>query len=187
MSVEFDFSFPRRFACELLQELPGGPAPLHYFPRGLAVGQDGVMVQVQPDAAERWIGMFAFGKFGNAGVTRVLSMPDPRLLCVVARGGGYLVTAASPNAWEPVNEIPIVDIRAVPGAGLVVFAGQTDLIAYGERGVSWRTKRVAWDGLRILAVDDRAIIGEYWDLREDAMQQFEVDLATGKVRGGVEA
>jgi hypothetical protein len=130
--------------------------------------------------------MFAFGKIGQASVSRVLSMPDPEKLCVVARGAGYVVTAATPLAWEAVRAIPIIDVRAIPRADLVVFANYTEMLAYGKDGVRWRTKRLAWDGLKIVAVGDRTLVGEYWDIREESVQRFEVDLASGSARGGVE-
>lgn len=187
MTIDVDFSFPNRFACEVLDELPRGLPLRYYFPRDQAAGQDGVIVRVRPETAEGWIGMFAFGKFREAGVTRALSMPDPEKLCVVARGAGYVVTAATPDVWETVRAIPIIDVRAIPGAGLVVFANYTELLAYGKEGAKWRTKRLAWDGLKIVAVDDQTLVGEYWDIREEAMQRFEVDLATGVARGGVES
>jgi hypothetical protein len=186
MTIDVDFSFPHRFACDVLDELPGGPAPRHYFPHDQTAEQDGVVVRVRPETAKGWIGMFAFGKFGKAGVTQVLSMPDPEKLCVVASGAGYVVAAATPDVWETVKVIPIVDVRALPGAGLVVFANYTELLAFGEEGLKWRTKRLAWDGLKIVAVGDQTIVGEYWDFREEAVQRFEVDLATGAARGGVE-
>jgi hypothetical protein len=186
IATTIDFSFPHRFGCQILDELPGGPVGWRYFPGSQASGQDGVVVQVQPEAGEAWVGMFAFGKFGNEGISRVLSMPDPEKLCVVARGSGYVVSAARPDDWGPVKAIPIIDVRAVPRAGLVVFANHTEMLAYGEEGAKWRTSRLAWDGLRILEVGDRALVGEYWDIRQEAMQRFEVDLATGAAVGGVE-
>lgn len=131
--------------------------------------------------------MFAFGTFGRAGVTRVLSMPDPEKFCVVARGAGYVASAPQAGTWAAVRTIPIIDVRVVPTAGLVVFANYTEILAYGEGGVKWRTKRLAWDGLKIVAVGDRTLVGEYWDIRKEAMQRFEVDLASGAAHGGVES
>jgi hypothetical protein len=69
---------------------------------------------------------------------------------------------------------------------MVVFANYTELVAYGESGMKWRTKRLAWDGLKVIAVGDRTRVGEYWDFREEGMRRFEVDLLTGAARGGVE-
>jgi hypothetical protein len=130
--------------------------------------------------------MFAFGKFGKAGVSRVLSTPDPDKICVVANGAGYVVSASDPYTWEAVRVTPIMDMRVVQSARLVVFANYTEMLVYGESGVEWRTKRLAWDGFSILSVGDRTLIGEYWDIRGEVMQRFEVDLATGAARGGVE-
>lgn len=186
MSTDTDFSFPHRFACEVAQGLPGGPVPRHYFPRDQASGQDGVVVRVVPEAAEAWIGVFAFGRFGKGAISRILSMPDPEKFCVVSRGAGYVVTASRPDTWEAVRAIPVMDARSIPAAGLVVFANYTEILAYGEGGARWRTKRLAWNGLEIVAVGGRILRGEYWDIRKEAMQRFEVDLATGAARGGVE-
>lgn len=186
MSIDVELILPHRFTGEVLDELPGGASQRHFFPGDLAGGQDGVIVRVLPETAEAWIGMFAFGKFGKAGVSRVLSMPDAEKICVVARGAGYVVTASKPDTWEAIRAIPIIDVQAIPAAGLVVFANHTEMLAYDESGAKWRTKRLAWDGLKIIAVGDRTLVGEYWDIREEVMQRFEVDLTTGASRGGVE-
>jgi hypothetical protein len=187
MSTNVDFSFPHQYACEVLSELPGSTTSRRYFfPRDQASGQDGAIVRVLPEGADAWIGMFAFGKFGKVGVTRVLSMPDAEKVCVVAQGAGYIVAAHKPDAWETVRAIPIIDVRAIPTAGVVVFANHTELLAYGESGMKWRTKRLAWDGLKVIAVGDRTLVGEYWDIREEGMRRFEVDLVTGSARGGAE-
>ncbi|MEO6776265.1 MAG: hypothetical protein ABI467_25155, partial [Kofleriaceae bacterium] len=162
------------------------PEPRHYFSDGRVAGQDGVLVRVEPVAAERWIGIFAFGSFRSSAATRVLSMPNPDVFCVVAKGAGYLVSAAKPDVWEAVLVHPVIDVRAIAEAGLVIFTNFTELMAYGAQGVRWRTKRLAWDGLKIVSIGDRTLLGEYWDMRTEAVQQFEVELATGASRGGVE-
>ncbi|WP_147439756.1 hypothetical protein [Corallococcus sp. CA049B] len=113
-------------------------------------------------------------------------MPDPEKLCVVSRGAGYLVTARDPSAWEAVQVMPVTDVRAVPSAGVVVFADFTEMVAYGAEGLRWRTKRLSWDGLKIIQVTERSIIGEYWDMRTEMMQTFEVDLSSGAQKGGVD-
>lgn len=187
MTTDLDLSFPHPFGCEVLDELPGGVGPRrHFFPGDTMGGQDGVIIRVCPECAEPWIGMFAFGKLGKAGVSHVLSMPDPDKLCVVARGAGFVVSASSPEHWEGVRVIPVVDVRAITAAGLVVFANHTEMLAYDASGVRWRTKRLSWDGLKVVAVGEQTIVGEYWDIRDDAMRTFEVDLQTGAAHGGVE-
>lgn len=180
MSIDGDFSFPRQYTCEVLSELPGSVrSRRHFFPGGQAGGKDGPSVRVVPDGADAWIGTFAFG---GSGFTRVLSMPNPTMLCVIARGAGYIVSARTPDIWEEVAAFPITDARAIPTAGIVVFADYTELVAYGESGMKWRTKRLAWDGLKVIAVGERTLVGEYWDL-DERMRRFEVDLLTGTAHG----
>lgn len=176
-----DATFEPRFSVEALDELPGGPSAVHYIPGDRAGGQDGVLLRVQLDDGDAWIGLFAFGNGGTAVATRVTDMPDATKLCVVARGAGYIVDARDPNDVELVKATPVIDVRAIPEAGLVVFASHTDLVAYGERGLAWRTERLAWDGFTILSTDARTLRGEYWEIRSEAMQPFEVDLRTGDI------
>jgi len=184
--TDIDLTFPHGFVCEVLDELNESTTARRFFPDGRAGGQDGINVRVRPEIGETWIGTFAFGNPGKVGISRVLSMPDPAKLCVVARGAGYIVSVSDPRTWETVRAIPIIDIRVVQSAELVLFANYTEILAYGKDGVTWRTQRLTWDGLKILSVGDRTLVGEYWDLREEGMQRFEVDLATGAARGGIE-
>ncbi|MDQ3031642.1 MAG: hypothetical protein M3Y87_04435 [Myxococcota bacterium] len=182
MTTEIDLSFPHRFACEALSELPGGGNSRRlFFPPGQAGGRDGVTLRVQPEAGAPWIGTFASAASNEHGITRVVSLPDPDTLCVVSRGAGYIVSASTPDVWGPVLATPIVDVRAVVSAGIVVAATQTDILAIGDCGVKWRTKRLAWDGLRIVSIGDQTLRGEYQDL-EDVVRTFEVDLMTGAAR-----
>jgi hypothetical protein len=187
MSVPTDFTFPREYECQILEELPGSDGPAHqYFRAGSTFGgQDGVLVQVTPKVSP-WLGTFAFGKYGNSAVSRLVSMPDPTRLCVVAKGEGYIVSAASPKVWESVCLSPVIDIRSLRDAGLVIFADFTQLAAYGREGLRWRTKRLTWSNMKLIEVTSEKIIGQYEDLGADEPRTFEVDVATGSHTGGVE-
>lgn len=188
MSATTDFSFSREYECELVNELPGRESASHYYYPGgtLAGGADGVIVRVKPEGGPGWLGTFAFGTYGASSATKVLSMPDPNSLCVISRGAGYVVSARDPRTWETVKAIPVIDVRSIPAAGLVVFANHTELVAYGAEGIRWRTKRLAWDGLKLIEVTNDKIVGEYWDIRCDETRTFAVDVATGAQHGGVD-
>ncbi len=113
-------------------------------------------------------------------------MPDPRLLCIVAKGEGYLVSASSPTSWDRVQVIPIIDVRPIRTHEIIVFADFTRLVAYGQAGIKWQTKRLSWDNLKITDVTDTSIKGEFWDIRSEEMAGFVVDLATGTHQGGID-
>ena len=145
------------------------------------------MVCVTPETGPAWVGTFAFGAFGRNVVTRIVSMPDPFRLCVVARGAGYVVSTRRPEKWEEVNAIPVIDVRSIAAAGIVVFASLTELIAYGSEGIRWRTKRLTWDSMKLTDVlTEEKIVGEYWDMQYEETRTFEVDVTTGAHRGGIE-
>lgn len=168
-----------------LAELPGGPGiPVHYFPSDRCSGQDGLILQISPDQAAPWIGLFAFGRFGTNTATEVLPMPNADQLCVVASGSGYIVWPSSPLHWSEVEISPVVDVRRVPSKDLIVFADFTQLVAYDQNGPRWATERLSWDGFKILEVSESTLVGEYWDIRDEAVRRFEVDLNTGTARGG---
>ncbi len=178
-------AFPHEYVFRYLDELPANFSGQRYFYPGGMTGQDGVLIRVTPKNNPDWIGMFAFGKFGNTGVTCALSMPDPKELCVVSLGAGIIVESSSPDRWRRVEISPIRDVRCISAAGLVVFTNHTEMIAYDVNGVRWRTVRLSWDDLRVIEVGDHEILGEYWDIREDAMKNFKVNLATGEAWGAV--
>ena len=182
-----DFSFEHRFQCEVLAELSGTHVPPRFFfPQDRLSGRDGVILRVEPEGAHSWIGVFAFGMFGKAGITKVLSMPDPDMLCVLARGAGYAVSASKPSNYTEVQLHPIIDARSVKEAHLVVLANYTEMLAYDERGIRWRTNRISWSDLKITAVSNAIISGEYWDIRDEVVKTFEVNLSSGAVTGGIE-
>ena len=126
-----------------------------------------MLLRMEPAKGSAWLGTFAFGSFGKQGVTRVMSMPDPGRICVVSKGQGYIVPVSDPQRWEPVWVEPVIDIRSIPAAGLAVFADYTHLVAYGAEGLRWKTKRLTWSNMKLTAVTDEKIVGEYDDLGAD--------------------
>ncbi len=56
-----DESFPRRYGVQVVDELPGGPRPRHYFlPSGSADGgRDGVLIRVEPIDSAPWTALCA--------------------------------------------------------------------------------------------------------------------------------
>lgn len=186
--MQVTMTFPTNYQCDLLEELPQPEGVRHlYFPGATTVGgADGVLIRVEPTSHATWIGTFAYGKLSPKGVTNVFSMPDPNCLCVVARGQGYMVPASEPTTYQDVAFHPIMDVRILPKHGLIVFANFTELLAYDASGIRWRTKRLAWDSLKITEVTEDIIRGEFWDIRSEQSSSFVVNLQTGDHQGGAE-
>jgi len=181
-----DLTFPHLYECRLLSETSTVDLPHYYYPGASTVGgRDGILVEVKPEHERPWMGTFAFGQISPKGFSAVFATPDSERLCVVAKGEGYIVSADDPRQWEMVRANPIIDVRPIPACGIIVFANFTEMVAYGQEGIRWRTKRLAWDDLKITEVSDTFIKGEFWDIRSEAMASFVVDLATGSHKGGI--
>jgi hypothetical protein len=95
---------------------------------------------VKAKSGKTWVGVFAFG-FGSR--TGVISTPEPNTVCVLSKGGGYLVNAESPELWEEVRACPVIDFRLLPEHELLVFSDFTGLAAYGNNGLVWRAHEFA--------------------------------------------
>lgn len=181
-----DSTFARSYECERLTEIPRGTQPHYYYPGASPLGgADGILIQVRPQNGKMWLGTFAFGRLTPQGVSGLFTMPDPERFCVVSKGAGCIVSAASPAEWEALCVTPIIDVRSVRAQGIIVFANFTELAAYGPSGIKWRTKRLTWDGLKIVEVTDTSIRGQFWDIRSETIAEFVVDLETGTHQGGI--
>jgi hypothetical protein len=182
-----DSTFSQLYVCQLLSEMPVEPLRHYYYP-GVTTkgGRDGLLVEVRSHRGRPWVGTFAFGTVAPSGFSGLFATPDGEQLCVVSRGEGYLVNAITPTTWEAVSARPIIDVRPIRNQEIIVFANFTELVAHGPSGIKWRTKRLAWDNLKITKVGETFLRGEFWDIRREAVGNFVVDLATGKHTGGMD-
>jgi hypothetical protein len=56
--------------------------------------------------------------------------------------------------------------------------------ALAASGMSWRSRRLSWDGVRNVRIDDSRLRGEAWNPVDDCWNEFTLDLQTGDVVGG---
>jgi hypothetical protein len=156
-----------------------------YFPgTSKQGGEGGILVKVIPETGEEWIATFAGGYSSPRVVSGIFTTPDPRSLCVVSAGRGYVVRADAPQLWEEVRTFPIIDVHSVTEKNLLIFADYTTLEAYGTAGTVWKTSRLSWDGLRITQITDEVIYGLARDPQEDKEVEFSVSLTTGVHQDG---
>jgi len=181
--LESDLAFPHNYEIEEFGGLPGTgtlKVPLIYFPPPKDRPEhNGEWLKVKAKSGKTWVGVFAFG-FGSR--TGVISTPEPNTVCVISKGGGYLVNAESPELWQEVRACPVIDFRLLPEHELLVFCDFTGLAAYGSNGLVWRSPRVCWDDLKITNVTSETIEGTGYDPTNSFKKEmrFAVDLKTGR-------
>lgn len=176
--MKVDLSFQSSYGIRYLEEL--GTGQKFYYPGASTEGgSDGLIVEVISPYRKGWMGIFAFGKISPKAISGIYSMPDPDKFCVVSKGAGYIISSTDPKTWQEVKSIPIMDVRPIVSKKILVFADYTDLVAYDETGIRWRSERLAYDNFKIIDVTTRSLKCEFWNIQNEANEVFEVDLANG--------
>jgi hypothetical protein len=185
--LKFDFTFPRNYEVKLLEtEPPVHPVEkLYHYPVELEEGdRAGAFLRVVPRAEAAWTGFFALGFESDQVVNVVCSCPDPDSLCAVVGGYAYVVKVTDPTQWFRIDQLPVMELREAPEPCLLLFAGFTTISAVGSEGLKWTTERLSWEGVAIAEIKGTNLQGLGWDPFTDREAPFEVDLRTGKHRGG---
>jgi hypothetical protein len=177
--------FPHNYDVEVGIDWPSaGQRVVRYRRKNTGSSKDGLMALISPRDGDSWYGLFEFG-YGYPQSSGAYSTPDPSMLCVVACSDAFVVHAEDPNNWTIVPCPPIVDVRPVPEANLILFSHVTTISAYRANGILWKTEELAFDGLSIVSNDSRTLSGVTDPCPcHDEAPEFTVDLATGKHEGG---
>ncbi len=79
---------------------------------------------------------------------------------------------------------PIETVLALPEASLLVVGNGIWLEAWDKSGMKWRSRRISWDGMQDLRIENETVLGLAWSPIDDRHHPFSVDLRTGAVDGG---
>lgn len=185
MDVEIERSFPAYYEIEIVTSRDRGDE-LIYFPqtRMRAGRKDDLLVRIKPERTSPWTGSFKREYDSDIGTSKVTTWPDPRYVCVLASGTGYLVDVDEPKRYRDIEYFPVSASIAVTRLGVIIFADLTRLIAYRKDGIAWVTGRLSWAGIEILDISERSIVGCGWDAAKEQKVEFAVDLRTGSHEGG---
>jgi hypothetical protein len=181
MTPVVDLAFPHAWTAEILPQRPLIlPRRQFVYPRHAEEIERGALeVVVHPASEETFLATFALGFADPAAPTGLWSCPDPARLCAVAGGYAYLVNTAHPEQFEQVEYRPVLQVRALPAHGLLLFTGHHSLLAWGTHGKAWQTARLSWEGVEITRIEGHELHGLGWDMHTDRDVPFTVDLRTG--------
>jgi hypothetical protein len=164
--------------------LPGLPAtgdwPVQFSATGRGTHSEGFVVEFLPEKKPSWVGNF------QPGLTRydaVLPLPSGTSLIVVAGGQAYVIDADDRSLLTTFGG-QIDTALFAPEASLVILSNGIDLEAWNANSRRWKTRRISWDGIWDLKVDQEHVRGQAWNPFDDCEVPFSVDLRTGDVEGG---
>jgi hypothetical protein len=179
--------FLRSYSVKILESysLVHPAEQLYHFPARLEeVDRTGLYLRVEPQNRNAWIGFFVLGFDAPEAPSGVYSCAEPDWVCVVVGGYAYAVDTVNPRNWIQIEQRPVIDVRVVPDLKLLLFVGFTSITALGERQQLWTTERLSWEGISVSEIKESTLYGRGWDATTDKEIPFEVDLVTGRSRGG---
>ena len=171
------FVYPReaeeveRGALEVLIR-PGGPG-LDFETWG-STDAHSILQAVQP-----FLATCALGFRDPAVPTGLWSTPRPEEICAVSGGYAYLIDTTAPERFTMIAYRPVLEVRPVIEEGLLLFAGNRTILAWGCDGQAWESEKLSDEGVTITGVENGVLRGTGWAMMTDQETAFAVDLASG--------
>ena len=131
-----------------------------------------------PDA-QPFLATCALGFRDPAVPTGLWSAPNPQEICAVSGGYTYLIDTGAPEQFTMIPYRPVLEVRPVIDAGLLLFVGHHAILAWGKDGLAWESERLSWEGITLDAIEGDVLHGLGWDLMTDKEAPFALDLRTG--------
>ena len=128
-----------------------------------------------------WIGNFEEG----SSALRIAEVhPNGVDAIVVANGIFWVVTGETRTANVLLSDTDaIIPVKEDPVGWIFSWQGLA-LARYCWEGLVWHTRRLSWDGIQNLSVDQSILNGEAWSPVDTCWYPFTVDINTGRSVGG---
>ena len=175
-------AFPFRWSAEILAARPLILPTRHFtYPAQVEEVERGALeVMVSPEDAEPFLATFALGFRDPIVPTGVWSAPNPEELCALSGGYAYIVSVRQPARFTMLPLRPVLAVHVAIEAGLLLFIGNRDILAWGAGGKAWEANGVSSEGITVGAVTATTLAATGWDMRTDREFPFALDLATGQ-------
>ena len=175
--VESDWKF------KILEGLPAtGDLPIQFSATGMGMHSEGLVSKFWSESSnESWIGNFQRGLnlFDHA-----VQHPNLVDIIIVAGGDVYIVNPERRTLQDNFGG-DFETITAVPDQSLYIFGMSIAFEAVGPKGRTWRSARIALDGIRSLNLEGSDLTGEAYN-QDDQWIPFSLDVVSGEFTGGAD-
>jgi hypothetical protein len=129
--------------------------------------------------AQPFLATCALGFRDPAVPTGLWSAPHPDWLCAVSGGYAYLIDTTAPERFNMIPYRPVLEVRPVPDARLLLFVGHHAILAWGVEGEAWQSEKLSSEGVTVTGIDGGVLRGLGWELMTDKETPFTLDMGTG--------
>lgn len=182
--VSVDHTFSHAWAVDVLSARPLILPPRHWvYPQEAEEVERGALeLMVHPADAQPFLATCALGFRDPAVPTGVWSTPDPKLLCAVSGGYAYLIDTGAPESFTMIPYRPVLEVRAVAEASLLLFVGHRSILAWGVGGLAWESEKLSDEGVTVESIEGDGLRGRGWEMMADKDIPFTLDLRSGRRR-----
>jgi len=179
-----DLSFPHRWKAEILTARPLILPSRHFvYPREAEEVERGaleVLIRPGEQGAQTFLATCALGFRDPAVPTGIWSAPNPEEICAVSGGYTYIIDTTAPERFTMIPYRPVLNVRPVVPAGLLLFVGHHSILACGATGQAWQSGKLSDEGVTITAIGNGILRGLGWEMMYDSETSFALDLGTGQ-------
>jgi len=138
---------------------------------------------LSPDPAfsnpQPFLATCALGFRDPAVPTGLWSTPKPEQLCAVSGGYAYIIDTTAPERFTMIEYRPVLAVRPVVDACLILFVGHHSILAWGREGEAWQSGKLSDEGVMLAAIECMVLHGLGWDMMTDKETPFVLDLRNG--------
>jgi len=181
-SAQIHEPFAHDWRVEILPVRPLILPQRHFtYPRAVEEVERGALeLMIDPgEGMPPFLATCALGFADPIAPSGVWSAPNPKEICAVSGGYAYLIDTARPERFAMIPYRPVLEVRAVEGLPLLLFVGHRSIIAWGQDGRAWESRKLSDEGLTVSAIEGETLRGLGWQMMIDKEMPFALDLKTG--------
>lgn len=159
------------------------------YPGGTPIGEENqegaVSFLITPHHAKPWIAVFSAREcFSGPRSATAYNCANPREICVVVNGQGFIIDSQSPRTWVTIPCFPVCDVTPVAEHQLLIFSDFSMLAALSKTGLAWTVRALSADGLVIDNWDEQFINVRTRETNGAlTFIPFQIDAKTGQCTG----
>jgi hypothetical protein len=74
---------------------------------------------------------------------------------------------------------PVLELRPLPEANLLLFIGHHAILAWGPAGQAWQSEKLSDEGVTVTSIESGVLHGLGWQMLTDKETPFTLDLGAG--------
>lgn len=139
--MHFDFSFPKSYEIQHIENVPENVHPQFFYPRGKPFWRKGPQFLITNKRRETWIDMVS--EEAPGGLYGVYSCPNPDQVLIVAGGTSHLLDTLafeSPSVLDNITYNYINIVMPCVSEEIILMAGWLDIVCIGKNGLLWDSR-----------------------------------------------